>query len=128
MDASPPRPLQDEASSATKQETQSNELANRLAKRAVADADICVENRWCQLRDTVQSTALDVLSRALHEHQDWFDDNDAAINTLLVEKNQLQKAYVDRPVDANKRASSRSRQLLQQRLGEMQDAWMTRTT
>ncbi|VDL91884.1 unnamed protein product [Schistocephalus solidus] len=42
----------------------SNELANILAKIPVAEADISVENRWCQLRDTIQSTALDVLGRA----------------------------------------------------------------
>ncbi|VDM02778.1 unnamed protein product, partial [Schistocephalus solidus] len=85
-----------------------NELANRLANLSVADVDISVENRWCQLRDTIQSTALDVLGRARHQHQDWFDDNDAAINALLVEKNQLHKAYVDRPTAANKTAFYRS--------------------
>ncbi|VDL89239.1 unnamed protein product, partial [Schistocephalus solidus] len=48
----------------------SNELANRLANLPVADADISVENRWFQLRDTIQSTALDVLGRARRQHQD----------------------------------------------------------
>uniref|UniRef100_A0A183TDK3 Endo/exonuclease/phosphatase domain-containing protein n=1 Tax=Schistocephalus solidus TaxID=70667 RepID=A0A183TDK3_SCHSO len=65
----------------------SNKLANQLANIPVVDADTSVENRWCQLRDTVQSTPLDVLSRARRPNQDWFDDNDAAINALLVEKN-----------------------------------------
>ncbi|VDM06562.1 unnamed protein product [Schistocephalus solidus] len=82
----------------------SNELANRLANLPVADADTFVENRWCQLRDTIQSTALDVLGRVRRQHQDWFDDNDAAINALLVEKNQLHKAYINRPTAANKTA------------------------
>ncbi|VDL92484.1 unnamed protein product [Schistocephalus solidus] len=104
----------------------SNKLANRLANLPVADADISVENRWCQLRDTIQFTALDVLSRARRQHQDWFDDNDAAINALLVEKNQLHKAYIARPTAANKTAFYQSRRLVQQRLREMQDAWMTR--
>ncbi|VDM00146.1 unnamed protein product [Schistocephalus solidus] len=44
--------------------SQSNELANRLANLSVVDADTSVESRWCQLKDTVQSTALDVLGRA----------------------------------------------------------------
>ncbi|VDM04140.1 unnamed protein product [Schistocephalus solidus] len=107
----------------------SNELANRLANLPVANADISVENRWCQLRDTIQSTALDVLGRERRQHQDWFDDNDAAINTLLVKKNQLHKAYINRPTAANKTAFYqtfyRSRRLVKQRLREMQDAWMT---
>ncbi|VDL95998.1 unnamed protein product [Schistocephalus solidus] len=58
--------------------TGGNELANRLANLPVVDADTSVENRWCQLRDTIQSTALDVLGRACRQHQDCFDDNDAA--------------------------------------------------
>ncbi|VDL93975.1 unnamed protein product [Schistocephalus solidus] len=56
-------------------------MADRLANLPVADEDASVENRWCQLRDIVQSTALDVLGYACRQHQDWFDDNYAAINT-----------------------------------------------
>nr|VZI44625.1 unnamed protein product [Spirometra erinaceieuropaei] len=111
----------------------SNDLAQRLDNLAIAAADdaaaaenVSVENRWCQLRDTVQSTALAVLARAPRQHQDWFDDNDAAIRNLLAEKNRLHKAYVDHPTEDNKAAFYRSRRQLQQRLREMQDAWTAR--
>nr|VZI50411.1 unnamed protein product [Spirometra erinaceieuropaei] len=111
-----------------------NELAQRLDNLSIATADpaaaaaenASVENRWCQLRDTVQSTALSVLGRAPRQHQDWFDGNDAAIRNLLAEKNRLHKAYVDHPTDATKAAFYRSRRQLQQRLREMQDAWTAR--
>nr|VZI38700.1 unnamed protein product [Spirometra erinaceieuropaei] len=109
-----------------------NELAQRLdnlpiaADAAVAAENASVENRWCQLRDTVQSTALAVLGRAPRQHKDWFDDNDAAIRNLLAEKNRLHKAYVDHPTEDNKAAFYRSRRQLQQRLREMQDAWTAR--
>nr|VZI38139.1 unnamed protein product [Spirometra erinaceieuropaei] len=109
----------------------SNDLAQRLDKlpiaAAVAAENAAVENRWCQLRDTVQSTALAVLGRARRQHQDWSDDNDAVISNLLAEKNRLHQAYVDHPFDANKAAFYRSRRQLQQRLREMQDAWTART-
>ncbi|BHF82989.1 hypothetical protein SprV_0802613000 [Sparganum proliferum] len=114
----------------------SNELAQRpdnlpIAAAAAVDADVAaenasVENRWCQLRDTIQSTALVVLGRARRQHQDRFDDNDAAISNLLAEKNRLHKAYVDHPTADNKAAFYRSRRHLQQRLREMQDAWTAR--
>nr|VZI13313.1 unnamed protein product [Spirometra erinaceieuropaei] len=113
----------------------SNELAQRLDNLPIASAadeaaaaaeNASVENRWCQLRDTVQSTALAVLGRAPRQYQDWFDDNDAAIRNLLAEKNRLHKAYVDHPTEDNKTAFYRSRQQLQQRLREMQDAWTAR--
>ncbi|BHF75579.1 hypothetical protein SprV_0501867500 [Sparganum proliferum] len=61
----------------------------------VAAENASVENRWCQLRDTIQSTALAVLGRARRQHQDWFDDNDAVISNLLAEKKPQHKAYVD---------------------------------
>ncbi|BHF75307.1 hypothetical protein SprV_0501840300 [Sparganum proliferum] len=80
----------------------SNELAQRLVKIPVADnKDASVENRWRQLRDTVHSTALDVLDRARRQHQDCFDDNNASISNLLAKKNRLHKANVNRPIDAN---------------------------
>ncbi|BHF60962.1 hypothetical protein SprV_0100393200 [Sparganum proliferum] len=92
----------------------------------VAAENVFVENRWCQLRDTIQSTALAVLGRARRQHQDWFDDNDVDISNLLAEKNRLHKAYVDHPTADNKVAFYRSRRHLQQRLREMQDAWTAR--
>ncbi|BHF81836.1 hypothetical protein SprV_0802497000 [Sparganum proliferum] len=115
----------------------STELAQQLDNLPIvaADADdaaaaaaenASVENRWCQLRDTIQSTALAVLGRANRQHQDWFDDNDAVISNLLAENNRLHKAYVDHPTADNKAAFYRSRRQLQQRLREMQDAWTAR--
>nr|VZI45490.1 unnamed protein product [Spirometra erinaceieuropaei] len=111
----------------------SNELAqrpNNLPIAAAADAaaaeNASVENRWCQLRDTVQSTALAFLGRAPRQHQDLFKDSDTAIRNLLAEKNRLRKAYEDHSTDATKAAFYRSRRQLQQRLREMQDAWTAR--
>ncbi|BHF78566.1 hypothetical protein SprV_0602167900 [Sparganum proliferum] len=106
-----------------------DELAQRLASLPVAaasdatDENASVENRWCQLQDTVQSTALAVLGRARRQHLDWFDDNDAVISNLLAEKNRLHKAYIDRPTEDNRAAFYRSRRLVQQRLREIQEAW-----
>ncbi|BHF58931.1 hypothetical protein SprV_0100188600 [Sparganum proliferum] len=101
----------------------SSELAQRLGNlpvaAAAADENASVENRWCQLRDAVQSTVLSVLGRARRQHRDYFDDNDSAISNLLAEKNRLHKAYVDRPTDVNRAAFYRSRHLVQQRLREM---------
>ncbi|VDL90107.1 unnamed protein product [Schistocephalus solidus] len=72
------------------------------------------------------STTLEVLGRSRRQLQDWFDDNDADISNILVEKNGLHKAYMDRRTDVTKAAFFRYRRLVQQRLREMQDAWMIR--
>ncbi|BHF72268.1 hypothetical protein SprV_0401533200 [Sparganum proliferum] len=70
----------------------SNELAQRLdnfaifaAADATDDDNASEDKRWCQLRDTVQLTALNALGRARRQHQNWFDDNDAAVSNLLAE-------------------------------------------
>nr|VZI21048.1 unnamed protein product [Spirometra erinaceieuropaei] len=106
----------------------SNELTQRLDNPPIFAAEAAaenasVENRWCQRRDMVQSTALAVLGRASRQHQDWFDDNDAALRKQFAEKNRLHKAYLDRPTDDNKAAFYRSRRQLYQRLREMQNVW-----
>ncbi|VDM06369.1 unnamed protein product [Schistocephalus solidus] len=85
-----------------------------------------VEARWCQLRNVIQSTALEGLGRARHQNQDWFDGNDADISNLLAENNGLHKAYMDLRTDATKAAFLRFRRLLQQRLRAIQDAWIIR--
>ncbi|BHF75631.1 hypothetical protein SprV_0501872700 [Sparganum proliferum] len=126
VDGPLPRHLQNDDPPTATQKSSSNELTQRLANlpvAAAADKDASVENRWCQPRDTVQSTAPAVLGRARCQHQDWLDDNDSAINNLLAEKNRLHKAYVNRPTDDNEVAFYRRRRLVQQRLREMQDAW-----
>ncbi|BHF82477.1 hypothetical protein SprV_0802561500 [Sparganum proliferum] len=84
-------------------------LAQRLnnlpvAAAAANDERALVENRWCYLRDKVQSAALAVLRHARRQHQDLFDDNDAAMGNLLAGKSRLHKDYVDRPTDNNRAA------------------------
>nr|VZI28181.1 unnamed protein product [Spirometra erinaceieuropaei] len=99
--------LQDANSPTASKESSSNELAKQLDNLAVAAAAVVnasVEDRWRQLRDTVQSTVLAVLGRVRRQLQYWFDDNDAAISNLLVEQDGLHKAYVDRPTDNNRAA------------------------
>nr|VZI34099.1 unnamed protein product [Spirometra erinaceieuropaei] len=88
----------------------------------VADENASIENRWCKLRDTVQSTALVVLGYLRRQQQDWFDD-DAAVSNLFAKKNRLHKVYVTRPADDNKAALYHSSRIVQQRLREMQDSW-----
>ncbi|BHF64089.1 hypothetical protein SprV_0200708800 [Sparganum proliferum] len=79
MDRSSPHRLKDAYSPTASQEITSNELAQRLDNLPIvaAPADVTaenasVENRWCQLRDMVQSTALAVLGPARRQHQEWF--------------------------------------------------------
>ncbi|VDL86332.1 unnamed protein product [Schistocephalus solidus] len=80
----------------------SNQITKNLENLHAPDNYATVETRWCQLRNFIQSTALDVLGRERRQHEDLFDDNDAAISNLLAEKNGLHKAHMDIGNDATK--------------------------
>ncbi|VDM06229.1 unnamed protein product, partial [Schistocephalus solidus] len=54
----------------------SNQITENLENLHAPDNNGTAETRWCQLRNVIQSTALEVLGRARRQHQDWFDDND----------------------------------------------------
>ncbi|VDM02717.1 unnamed protein product [Schistocephalus solidus] len=95
-----------------------------LVTKAIRDA-----HGWTDHRLVISPTRLRLQPHErpkVSDRQDWFDDNDADISNLLADKNGLHKAYVDLRTDATKAAFLRCRRLVQQRLRDMQDAWMIR--
>ncbi|VDL98730.1 unnamed protein product [Schistocephalus solidus] len=83
LDRSTPRHLPDEAPTATPTKAPSNRITETLEELHAPDDNATVETRWCQQRNVIQSTALEILRRTRRQHQDWFDDNDADISNLL---------------------------------------------
>ncbi|VDL93902.1 unnamed protein product [Schistocephalus solidus] len=94
----------------------SNQITQKLENLHAPANNTPVETRWYQLRNVIQSTTLEVLGRACHQNQDWFDDNDA------VEKNRQHKTYMDHRT--TKAAFLKCHCLVQKRLQDMQDAWI----
>ncbi|BHF57553.1 hypothetical protein SprV_0100049500 [Sparganum proliferum] len=95
--------------------------SSRRCRPSAADVTTSVKNRWSQLRDIVQSTALAALDCA--RRQNCFDGNGAAISNLLAGRNRLHKAYANRTMDDNTTPFYRNRRFVQHRLRGMQDAW-----
>ncbi|VDM03028.1 unnamed protein product [Schistocephalus solidus] len=114
------------ATAKAKRAARNNQITEKLEDLHAPVDNATVETRWWQLRNVIQSTTLDVLGRARCQQQDWCDDNDTDISNLLAEKNGLRKAYMDLWTDATKAAFFRCQHHVQQRLWEMQDAWMIR--
>uniref|UniRef100_A0A183TQC5 Syntaxin-6_N domain-containing protein n=1 Tax=Schistocephalus solidus TaxID=70667 RepID=A0A183TQC5_SCHSO len=123
LDGSPPRHLPDEPPNSTPTKAPNNQITEKHENLHASDNNATVETRLYEMRNVIQSTALEVLGRARRQHQDWFDDNDADISNFLAEKNGLHKAYMDLRTDATK-AAFRCCRLVQQRLLEMQDTRM----
>ncbi|BHF72317.1 hypothetical protein SprV_0401538100 [Sparganum proliferum] len=94
-----PRPEARTAGLAGDKGDSGNELIRRLANIPVAtvvDDNAPVENRRCQLRDTVQSTTLAIYGCARRQHQDWFDDIEAAISSRLTRLREMQNVWTAR--------------------------------
>ena len=84
----------------TAQELQLN-LNSKL--RDLQSVHNSIEEKWASFRDAVNSAALEVLGPATRHHQDWFDENDSEIQTLLEEKHRLLRAHQNDPSSAAKK-------------------------
>jgi hypothetical protein len=88
------------------------------------DDQTSIEEQWTVFRDTVHTCALEHLGPATRRNQDWFDENNEEIQTLLAEKHQLFRAHQNDPSSqAKKDAFTSARQKVQKKLREMQDSW-----
>lgn len=83
-------------------------------------------NDWDSLKMTVHFAALQVLGLTTRNHQDWFDENDVEIQTLLEEKRQPHRAHQSDPTSESKKdAYVGKRGEVQRKLRIMQDTWLS---
>ncbi|PFX27511.1 Craniofacial development protein 2 [Stylophora pistillata] len=100
----------------------SDELIDKLPSNADPDAD--VEAEWARLRDAVYTAASDVIGPTVRKHQDWFDENNSHIQSLLEEKHRLHRAVLNDPSSASKRdAFNAAKRTVQLELRHIQDDW-----
>ena len=89
----------------TAQELQSA-LDSKLS--SASSSEDGVEEQWKSFRDTLHSTAFEILGPASRNHQDWFDDNDTEIRDMLEEKRHLLRAYQNTHLVLRKRLPSQT--------------------
>ena len=83
------------------------------------------EENLTVFRDTVHSSAMDSLGPVSRKHQDWFDENDKKSRDSE-EKNQKHKVYFsDTTSVSNKAAYSKIFKIVQTRLRDVQDSWLS---
>ena len=74
------------------QETFSKALSENLG--TIQQTHTELEEAWASFRDTVYQTATTFLGHPKRKHQDWFDDNNPAIQTLLNEKRAAHRDWL----------------------------------
>ncbi|CAH1248443.1 Hypp8150 [Branchiostoma lanceolatum] len=86
-----------------------------------------VEDDWSTLKKTVNTTAFQHLGTTKRRNQDWFDENDAQISSLLTEKHRLHRLTMNDPASTCKKAAFKNiRRGCQQRLRKMQEDWLSK--
>lgn len=85
-----------------------------------------MEADWAALRELVYDTATEILGLSSRKHKDWFDENSEDIKQLLNKKHRLHQAYLNNPSSTSKKDAYKNVcRLVQQRLRQMQNTWMS---
>ncbi len=72
-------------------------IQEELAATLESQLTDATRNDWDSLKTTVRAAASQVFGLATRNNQDWFDENDVKIKTLLEEKRQLDRAQQSDP-------------------------------
>ncbi len=83
-----------------------------------------INDMWDDFSTTLYNTAIEVLGVSKRSHQDWFDDNNMEIRTLLQNKNRAHVAAINNPTSQRLRATYADlRSRVQSTLRNLQNAW-----
>ena len=86
-----------------------------------------VVHDWETFRDCGYSTSFELLGSKISKNQDWFDENNEGIKTILLQKQQLHRALINDPTSMSKKtAFNNFRRMVQTKLRHMQDSWFAR--
>ena len=83
-----------------------------------------IESSWKALREVTHSTSLEVLGLPIRKHQDWFDDNNQEVQSLIQKLHSSHKAWIeDKNSSDKKKAYTTCKSQVQKALRAMKEAW-----
>ena len=82
---------------------------------------------WDDLKAAIAKAAQETIGYAKRRHQDWFDDNDVTVASLIERKRRARLAWEDCPSSTTKKAAfQRAKAEAQTALRNMQNDWWTK--
>ena len=97
-------------------------LEKKLSENPTPSADL--SEQWTSFKTAVNETATAVLGPKAKTHQDWFDENNEQIQTIVQEKNKAFAEWQNDPSSNPKKERFKSLQArVQKDLRQMQDSW-----
>lgn len=82
-----------------------------------------VSGEWKTIRDTITDAAAEIVGYSAKKHQDWFDDCNTEISSLINVKRQLRLRYEDNPTPENKKRFLDHKAECQRALRSLQNRW-----
>ena len=75
---------------------QQEKLAKELdAALETVEISSDIESSWKALREVTHSTSLEVLGLPIRKHQDWFDENNQEVQSLIQKLHSSHKAWIE---------------------------------
>ena len=104
---------------------QQEKLAKELdAALETVEISSDIESSWKALREVTHSTSLEVLGLPIRKHQDWFDDNNQEVQSLIQKLHSSHKAWIeDKNSSDKKKAYTTCKSQVQKALRAMKEAW-----
>ena len=118
----PPRKLDTGAlKDQNKREQLKKDMDVKLEHWDSTDGDM--EQRWEDLKETVYSTASQVLGKQGRKHQDWFDEHDMSLQKLIEERDKARQASFQCNTRSKRKTYRKAQSSLQRYTREMKSRW-----
>ena len=82
-----------------------------------------ISNQWETFCEKVDETSVDTLGHTASKHQDWFNENDAEISSLLEERHRAHDAFLSQQTRKRKLRYMQAKSKLPKKLREIQNTW-----